>query len=74
MGGRSVEPFTPEQKESKSKGENDELEARHLRQVCNFRWPDLCSFRWPLTAPSSSPIPSQDDVVGMQSDGSPFSP
>ena len=25
------------------------LEARHLRQVCNFRWPDLCSFRWPLT-------------------------
>ena len=44
-----VEPFTPEEKESKSKGENDELEARHLRQVCNFRWPDLCSFRWPLT-------------------------
>ena len=40
---------TPEEKESKSKGENDELEARHLRQVCNFRWPDLCSFRWPLT-------------------------
>ena len=27
------------------------LEARHLRQVCNFRWPDLCSFPWPLTAP-----------------------
>ena len=44
-----VDPFTPEEKESKSKGENDELEARHLRQVCNFRWPDLCSFRWPLT-------------------------
>ena len=44
-----AEPFTPEEKESKSKGENDELEARHLRQVCNFRWPDLCSFRWPLT-------------------------
>ena len=44
-----VEPFTPEEKESKSKGENDELQARHLRQVCNFRWPDLCSFRWPLT-------------------------
>ena len=43
------EPFTPEEKESKSKGENDELEARHLRQVCSFRWPDLCSFRWPLT-------------------------
>ena len=40
-----VEPFTPEEKESKSKGENDELEARHLRQVCNFRWPDLCSLR-----------------------------
>ena len=45
----AVEPFTPEEKESKSKGDNDELEARHLRQVCNFRWPDLCSFRWPLT-------------------------
>ena len=42
-------PSPPEEKESKSKGENDELEARHLRQVCNFRWPDLCSFRWPLT-------------------------
>ena len=35
----AVEPFTPEEKESKSKGENDELEARHLRQVCSFRWP-----------------------------------
>ena len=25
-----------------TKGENDELEARHLRQVCKFgsRWPD----------------------------------
>ena len=33
-------PSPPEEKESKSKGENDELEARHLRQVCNFRWPD----------------------------------
>ena len=43
-------PSPPKRKESKSKGENDELEARHLRQVCNFRWPDLCSFRWPLTA------------------------
>ena len=42
-------PLPPQEKESKSKGEVDQLEARHLRQVCNFRWPDLCSFRWPLT-------------------------
>ena len=42
-------PSPPKRRESKSKGENDELQARHLRQVCNFRWPDLCSFRWPVT-------------------------
>ena len=48
----AAEPFTPQEKESKSKGKVDELEARHLRQVCNFRWPDLCSFRWPLTIAS----------------------
>ena len=28
-----AEPFTPQEKESKSKGEVDELEARHLRRV-----------------------------------------
>jgi len=28
-----VEPFTPEEKESKSKGDVDDLEARHLCRV-----------------------------------------
>ena len=34
-------PSPPRRKESKSKGEVDDLEARHLRRVCNFQWPLL---------------------------------
>ena len=32
-------PSPPNRKRARAKEENDELEARHLRQVCNFRWP-----------------------------------
>ena len=52
-----------------TKGENDELEARHLRQVCNFRWPDLCSFRWPLT-----PTPCLTRTVWQGDSATPLNP
>ena len=58
-----VELFTPEEKESKSKGENDELEARHLRQVCNFRWPHVCNIGRPLTGPTVTECPGPERLL-----------